>query len=454
MMESSDHDMNDGLSADTQAVLLLCGRLGQAEDNGVKPLTPKQYGVLARWLREKSMRPADLLDSQGITELTGSQVPGVVDPGAVVALLGRGAALGMMAERWASRGLWVLSRGDERYPARFKTYLGHGAPPLLFGAGNPKLLQSGGLAMVGARDVSEEDIEYARRVASACASQDIAVISGGARGVDIESMAAAFDAGGAAVGILPDSLGRNAVSARYREGLMAGRLALVSPYDPEARWFAFTAMERNKLIYALSDAALVVAAAAESGGTWAGAVEALECGRVIVYVKTAGAAPEGNRKLLARGAQPFPDQPWDDLRSLFVPPAAREALLFRPLPEPEQPSPGPEPPAVISVPGCTLAEPPKAAAVEAPAANTQDAFARVLPALLATLATPRTHTDIEESLQLVPAQAKVWLKRACDEGRVRKLGRPVRYVAVQERPSLFGNPDGNTSEPQGDLPAA
>src|ERR1035441_2848140 len=111
--------MNDGLSADTQAVLLLCGRLGQVADNGVKPLTPKQYGVLARWLRERSMRPADLLDSQGRTELTGTQIPGVQRE-AVVALLDRGAALGMMAERWASRGLWVLSRGDEQYPARFK----------------------------------------------------------------------------------------------------------------------------------------------------------------------------------------------------------------------------------------------------------------------------------------------------------------------------------------------
>ncbi len=394
------------------------------------------------------MRPADLLETRGRTELTGSQIPGV-DPEAVAALLDRGAALGMMAERWANRGLWVLSRGDEGYPARFKTYLGHGAPPLLFGAGNPELLQSGGLAMVGAREVSEEDIEYARRVASACAAQGIAVISGGARGVDLESMAAAFDANGSALGVLPDSLSRSAVSARYREGLMAGRLALVSPYDPEARWFAYTAMERNKLIYALSDAALVVAAAAESGGTWAGAVEALEYGRVTVYVKTSG-APEGNRKLLARGAQPFPDQPWEGLRSLFVPPP-REASLFGSALGPAPPPSEPEPPSAVPVAGCASPEAPRAAGT--PRTNTEDVFARVLPVLLAALSTPRTDTDIEESLRLVPAQAKAWLKRACDEGRVRKLKRPARYVAVQEGPlSLFSNSDGRMGEPQGDTP--
>ena len=143
----------------------------------------------------------------------------------------------------------------------------------------PRLLQAGGLAVVGSRDASEEDIEFARSVAAACASQNIPVISGGARGVDLEAMAAGFEAGGKAVGVLPDSLARNAVSARYREGLVSGRLVLVSPYDPDARWFAFTAMERNKVIYALSDAALVVSSAAENGGTWAGAVEALDAAR-------------------------------------------------------------------------------------------------------------------------------------------------------------------------------
>ena len=35
-------------------------------------------------------------------------------------------------------------------------------------------------------------------------------------------------------------------------------------------------MQRNKLIYALADAALVVNSDYEKGGTWAGAVEQLE----------------------------------------------------------------------------------------------------------------------------------------------------------------------------------
>lgn len=441
--------MTEPFSADTQAVLLLCSRLGQVQGNGAKPLTGKQYGALARWLRERSMRPADLLDNQGRGQLAELQIPGLAYQ-AVEALLDRGAALGIMTERWTSRGLWVLGRGDDGYPNRFKSYLGQAAPPLLFGAGTPKLLQAAGLAMVGSRDASEEEIEFTRRVASACASQGLAVISGGARGVDLESMAAAYEAGGSAVGVLSDSLSRAAVSARYREGLITGRLTLVSPFDPDIGWFAFTAMERNKLIYALSDAALVVSSAAESGGTWAGAVEALDSHRVAVYVRVDGAAQEGNRKLVARGALPFPEGPWADLKSLFVPPP-QEANLFSAAPAAVGDSRLPE----AAIPSAAQDLAPSEPATdsdkaELSAGSPHELFAVILPEMLRALAQPRTEKDVEQSLGVVPAQAKAWLKRACEEGHVRKSGRPVRYVAAAKPLLLFDSLEGNTRDSQPD----
>src|SRR5260370_3099961 len=46
-------------------------------------------------------------------------------------------------------------------------------------------------------------------------------------------------------------------------------------------------MRRNKLIYALADAALVVNSDYEKGGTWAGAVEQLEKLHLVpMYVRT------------------------------------------------------------------------------------------------------------------------------------------------------------------------
>jgi predicted Rossmann fold nucleotide-binding protein DprA/Smf involved in DNA uptake len=62
-------------------------------------------------------------------------------------------------------------------------------------------------------------------------------------------------------------------------------------------------MARNKVIYALSDVAVVVSSAQGSGGTWAGAVAALEAGWVPVLVRGGGEVPDGNRSLIARGGR-------------------------------------------------------------------------------------------------------------------------------------------------------
>ena len=85
-----------------------------------------------------------------------------------------------------------------------------------------------------------------------------AIISGGARGTDQAAMSGALEAGGRSVGVLANGLERAALNRGNRNFLLDGRLVLVSPYDPAARFLAAHAMQRNKLIYALSDAAVVV----------------------------------------------------------------------------------------------------------------------------------------------------------------------------------------------------
>jgi hypothetical protein len=72
-----------------------------------------------------------------------------------------------------------------------------------------------------------------------------------------------------------------------------------------------------------------------------------------------------------------------------------------------------------------------------PETSPRDAFEVVLPDLLLALAEPGTEKNIEQALGVVPAQAKAWLKRACEEGHVRKLGRPVRYVTAKHDYPLF-----------------
>src|SRR5438445_13520981 len=96
------------------------------------------------------------------------------------------------------------------------------------------------------------------------------IVSGGASGVDESAMLGALQANGLAVGVLADRLLRAATSIKYRDMLMADRLVLVSPFNPEAGFDVGNAMARNRYIYCLAVAEVVSTVLAGKGGTWSG----------------------------------------------------------------------------------------------------------------------------------------------------------------------------------------
>jgi predicted Rossmann fold nucleotide-binding protein DprA/Smf involved in DNA uptake len=432
------------LTADTQAVLLLCGELGQRGGNGLKPLGLRQYNNLATWLKTEGLRPGDLLTLEGKTKLGGLQTA-EVNPDRVAPLLDRGTALALVVEKWERSGLWVISRSDSCYPERLKRYLGQAAPPLLYGVGSKSLLNRGGLAVVGSRDRTDEDGDFARRVGEHCAQEGVAIISGAAKGIDRDAMAGALEVGGWALGVLAEGLAKTATSGQYRAGLVSDHLTLVSPFDPDARWFAYNAMERNKLLYGLSDAALVVASSADSGGTWAGATEALQLGKVKVFVKSTGVLAPGNPKLMHMGGIPFPSEPWENLRPLFTAPEAKNGQLFSATAQ--QSSPAVELSAEAVVTAAPLDTPPAekhVAPKETPAAEsvsateaepTRDAYTLVIDTVLALLKEPQSDEWVADKMCVRAPQMKDWLDRGVREGRILKLKKPVRYVA--HTPTLF-----------------
>jgi len=118
-------------------------------------------------------------------------------------------------------------------------------------------------------------------------------------------MSAVLQAGGRVAGLLPEGLERRLRESGTRAMIAEGQLALASAYHPGAPFSAGAAMGRNKLIYALSDMAVVVASASGTGGTWAGAVEAIEARWVPVFVRTEPGSPQGNAELVALGARPL-----------------------------------------------------------------------------------------------------------------------------------------------------
>ncbi len=291
------------ISDDAKTILLLCGRLGG--DSEAKPLQQREYNQLVQWLLEQGLRPADMLVPDIVIEAAkGTRLPET----RLTELLNRGVQLGFAIEKWNQGGIWVICRSDPEYPTRLKKHLKDKSPPILFCVGERSLLQGGGLAIVGSRNVDNDGEEFTKQVSAWCAHGGLPVVSGGARGVDQIAMKSALDAGGCVIGILADNLLKKSVSRDVRYAISEERLLLFSPYHPEAHFMIGSAMGRNKLIYAMADYGLVISAEHNKGGTWAGAVEELKRKKARpVFVHLSGSVPPGNTKLIEQGAFSFPE---------------------------------------------------------------------------------------------------------------------------------------------------
>lgn len=404
-----------GVGAKTQAVLLLTGHFGRPDRSAPKPLTATEWGRVAQWLHEHGVGPERLLEDDPKTVMP-DWVDRTVSLERLRYLLGRGTALGLALEKWERAGLWVMTRADPDYPTRLKKRLAWSSPPVLFGAGQRTLVDGGGLAIVGSREASEADLEFARALGARAADQRIQVVSGGARGIDEAAMLGALAEGGNVVGVLADSLLRAATSARYRQALMAKQLALVSPFHPEAGFQRGNAMARNREIYCLADGAVVVHAKREGGGTWSGATEDLKRGWVPLWTKSSAGADSGAAALVAKGARWLPEPPIDVCALLEPTPATARA----------QPASGAgEEPSLpfVSEPAPSYEEAPArgaSAAVVAPLDDLSlyELFLHHLARL--TAGGPASIEAVRKAVAVERSQAQKWLARGVKDGCVQK----------------------------------
>lgn len=299
--------MMEPLTPNTQAILLLTAPLitGRGETaQGLLSLS--EYNRLAQILRDHQRSPADLIgpDAHNLLELCAP----LFGRERIEMLLDRGFLLSQAVERWHARAIWVISRADSCYPKRLKTRLKGNAPPLMYGCGAIGLLDKGGLAVVGSRNVNDELIRFTDNLGRLAAQADLPIVSGGAKGIDRAAMHGAMHEEGNVVGVMADSLERAALARDNREPLIEGQLVLISPYDPAAGFNVGNAMQRNKAIYALADAALVVASDLEKGGTWAGAIEQLKKLQLVpVFVRDGTGISPGNAALIHHGGRPWPN---------------------------------------------------------------------------------------------------------------------------------------------------
>jgi DNA processing protein len=170
-------------------------------------------------------------------------------------------------ERCDAVGVQTLCRCDPAYPARLRDL--DAAPAVLHVAGRVErfleLVARDSVAIVGARRASPYAMENARALARGVADR-LTVISGMASGVDTAAHEGALQGRGATIAVLGSSPERPyPPSGRrlHRDILVAGAaVSELGPGVPARRWM-FPA--RNRIIAALADMTVVVAARKGSG---------------------------------------------------------------------------------------------------------------------------------------------------------------------------------------------
>ena len=141
------------------------------------------------------------------------------------------------------------------------------APPLLFAAGDPAILEKPQLAMVGSRRASRPGMDTAAAFSRSLASAGFVITSGLALGIDTAAHQAALDVGGQTVGVLGTGL-ENFYPQRNRrlaDAMIAQGSAVLSEFPLDAPPHASHFPRRNRIISGLSLGVLVVEASVASG---------------------------------------------------------------------------------------------------------------------------------------------------------------------------------------------
>lgn len=444
------------LSPTAQATLLLTSYFSKASSESAKPLTNAEWGRFALWLKEKSTTPADLLVTDPKALLQGWH-DARIGAERIIALLNRGHSLALAMEKWQRAGLWVVTRSDPEYPKRLKQRLKTDSPPVLFGCGNKALLNAGGLAVIGSRNASEADLAFTEQVGAKAAKECIAIVSGGARGVDETAMLGAMKQGGVVIGVMADSLLKSATSIKWRKGLMDDHAVLVSPFYPEAGFSAGNAMARNKYIYCLADSSLVIHSG-KKGGTLSGAEENLKKAWVPLWVKQTTDKDAANADLVTKGGrwleadtQAFriaqlmcndggrANQVQEQMGDLFSTPAQPKFFAETesdPEIEPDHKKEVVESEiesAVNENQAYNVVNSEQTAESEAASSGSVDFYQLFVSELQYLAKKPVTAEALIESTQLHKSQLTEWLKRAEEEGLLGKLNRPVRYQVKNKK---------------------
>lgn len=181
------------------------------------------------------------------------------------------------------------------------------APESIFFTGTLPVRRLPTVAIVGTRKPTAYGKEVTHTLASELAKKGVVIISGLALGIDSIAHRAALEVGGTTLAVLANSVERiyPRTHTNLAEQITRSGGAILSEYEPPTDPRDYQFLARNRIVSGLSDAIIIVEAAARSG-TLSTAAHALEQGREVFVVPGNITSPlsRGCNALLKQGAHP------------------------------------------------------------------------------------------------------------------------------------------------------
>jgi len=258
-------------------------------------------------------------DTQGISEMQLERVR---------LLLSRSAAVYDCLKAYAACGYQAVLPQDACWPVRVNRIKKSIRPHFFLMKGSMQLLGSRLISFAGSRDIHRDTYDCAYNLGRKAAQEGLTVVSGGARGVDTAVQKGVLEDGGRLILVPAQPAERLLKDETIARALAEGRLLLLCDTLPDDRFSPQRAIARNHVIYALGEAAVVVAAREGIGGSWHGAMDCLRGDYTQLW--TIDGEDEdyaGNRALLQEGASAL-DMKKDLSLQCFAQEAYNQTNLF------------------------------------------------------------------------------------------------------------------------------
>lgn len=191
-------------------------------------------------------------------------------------------------------GLQILTIQDKEYPIKFKEQIKKGInfSPYFFYVGNKTLLLNQCEGVVGSRDLDNEGVSYAYNIGMDIAKRGKTLVSGGARGSDSLAASGSYKLDGTNVIFLGTDVLDKVL--KKQDEINSNRVVYLSTVPPEAYFEAKELLARNKYIYCLSSLTHIVSCQEHKGGTWSGAMEAINNHYCDLNIRLDNNAPAAN----------------------------------------------------------------------------------------------------------------------------------------------------------------